>query len=358
MSVYRREGSAYWWIDIYRGDGKPRLRRSSGTTDQTEANAIESAMLLAVKGNASKERVQSLLSALFPEEPSHTSGLAISSAWDLFSSLPEVELSSETRRKMHTNWHRFVRWIVQEWPSIETLDQITEACAFAFADYIRDAVPKRKTYNNIKGDIRTVLERLRYRAGLKENPFRHVPHLRTTDSISGRAFTDQEQARILETVAGTEWEGVCLMALYTGLRGGDVATLRWQDIAGGTVRLIPAKTARHRIAVAIPLHRRVRDWLDRQPHTSPYLFPTRQARHGQTNYADDFSNILRAASVFPTAGEYLSFHCWRHTFRTNLSRVGVDKATAQRLGGWTTDISEDIYNHDLDTLAEAIQALP
>jgi integrase len=56
-------------------------------------------------------------------------------------------------------------------------------------------------------------------------------------------------------------------------------------------------------------------------------------------------------------GEVVSFHSWRHTFRTLLAKAGVAKATAQKLGGWTTDIGED-YNHHHAALEKAIQALP
>jgi len=67
--------------------------------------------------------------------------------------------------------------------------------------------------------------------------------------------------------------------------------------------------------------------------------------------------VLERAGVVAGPGEVVSFHSWRHTFRTMLSRAGVPKETAQRLGGWTTDVSER-YNHDVATLAAAIASLP
>jgi integrase len=86
------------------------------------------------------------------------------------------------------------------------------------------------------------------------------------------------------------------------------------------------------------------------------VFPVRQSRHGQTNYADDFTKVLAAAGVTASSNEYLSFHCWRHTFRTRLAEKGVPKEIAQKLGGWTTDLSE-LYNHDMTGLQRAVAAL-
>lgn len=37
--------------------------------------------------------------------------------------------------------------------------------------------------------------------------------------------------------------------------------------------------------------------------------------------------------------------------------AGVTKEVAQRLGGWRADISEKVYNHDMQALAEAIHRL-
>ena len=55
-----------------------------------------------------------------------------------------------------------------------------------------------------------------------------------------------------------------------------------------------------------------------------------------------FSEILKAAGVDdPT----ITFHSWRHTFRTRLAEAGVSDDLAKRLGGWTQDATVKRYDH-------------
>jgi integrase len=354
MAIYKQRGSEYWWVSIYMGRNRPRVRKSTGVTDRAEAEMIEAAMKRALRGDVTREKLEALLAVAFPEE--EPVGVPVDQAWDTFVGLPEVELAAETLRKMRTSWRRFVRWGEENWPSVERLNQVTPQMALGYADWLRDKTNKRKTYNNAKNDVKTIFQRLLYRAGMSENPFSNIPNLRTTDSLHGRAFTREEERRILEVVKGREWEGVCLAGLYTGLRLGDISQLRWDHVQGGWLRVMPGKTERHRIAVVMPLHARVRSWLETWERTSDYIFPERQYRHGKTYHAADFSRVLEAGRVADSDGAYLSFHCWRHTFRTRLAEKCVPKEIAQKLGGWTTDLSE-LYNHDMTGLQRAVAAL-
>jgi len=66
-----------------------------------------------------------------------------------------------------------------------------------------------------------------------------------------------------------------------------------------------------------------------------------------------FAAILKAAGVDdPT----ITFHSWRHTFRTRLAEAGVSNDLAKRLGGWTQDATVQRYDH-ADKTEEIRQAL-
>lgn len=54
-----------------------------------------------------------------------------------------------------------------------------------------------------------------------------------------------------------------LLGLYTGLRLGDIAKLKWGmvDFAEGTLRLMPAKTRKKKRMICIPFHPEARQFL-------------------------------------------------------------------------------------------------
>jgi integrase len=115
---------------------------------------------------------------------------------------------------------------------------------------------------------------------------------------------------------------------------------------------------KHEIVVDIPVHSRLREWLDKNMNDSKYIFENTQKHKSTIMHSEDgFADILAKAKVVAKPGEHITFHSFRHTFRTSLAAAGVDSKVAQRLGGWTTDISEKVYNHDMTSLRRAIDSL-
>lgn len=65
------------------------------------------------------------------------------------------------------------------------------------------------------------------------------------------------------------WQGFLCFSLYTGLRLGDLTTVRWTDVAGGVLRRTASKTGKHH---EIPLTAAVSDHLSRMPCRGDTLF--------------------------------------------------------------------------------------
>lgn len=63
MSVYKRVNSKYWWFNVCRGRGKPRLQGSTGKTDRKEAEAVEHVIRLAHAGKTPRARLLALVDA-------------------------------------------------------------------------------------------------------------------------------------------------------------------------------------------------------------------------------------------------------------------------------------------------------
>lgn len=71
---------------------------------------------------------------------------------------------------------------------------------------------------------------------------------------------------------------------FTALRIGDVVALRWQDVRGGFLHVVPQKTSRHRIQLVIPLHNRLVAELARHERGIGTIIPGEKGRplHQQT----------------------------------------------------------------------------
>jgi len=356
MSLYRRKGSDKWWVSIYIGSGRPRLRRSTGRTDRADAELVAAAWERAARGDIDRDRLVGIIDALLGQRPS-AMRVSLAAAWSIYTAMPDVALSPMMLSIRAGHVKRFVAWVQGRYPRVEQVDEVTRDIAMQYAEDLRPACKTPKTYNDHRSDLRTVWQTLRYRAGLAENVWDIVPRAKGRGR-TGRAFTRAEIARLLAVCraqdASGEWYGATMVALYTGLRQGDVAALSREQCLGDTIHLKPSKTARHGTRVAIPLHPALLELLAALPPHGP-LFP-RLAAHG-VERRREYAAILQAAGLCGGDAK-ISFHCLRHTWRTWLAEAGVPGEVARRMGGWTTDIDQARYNHDLSQERAAIDRLP
>jgi alpha-galactosidase len=93
--------------------------------------------------------------------------------------------------------------------------------------------------------------------------------------------------------------------------------------------------------------------------TGKPMFKTLYARYQDPNPESGFCSEVLDHCEISTRGAHISFHCWRHTFGTMLSKAKVDKETRMKLGGWSQESTADIYDHyqDFDILNAAINSL-
>jgi integrase len=141
-----------------------------------------------------------------------------------------------------------------------------------------------------------------------------------------------------------------------------VARLTWEqiDMDKRTISVIPQKTARHGVAVVLPMSDAVYAALASTPEESRHgnVLPLHAELYGNPSAAAykqlNFREVLDAAGI----GEGWTFHSWRHTFRSRLADAGVDMETAKRLCGHTQDETSRHYDHaaHLDEYKKAIDA--
>ena len=367
MSLYKKPGSDYWHMDIYRGKGRKRIKRSTGTKNLSEARIIEQGFVRVNRGESTREKMIQLLDAVLgPDEK----GLPIEDVGKFYLSCVEDEkrkLGAKTLKTRVNLAGRFAEWARRE-TRVRTADDVTVAVAWQFSEYIgKLADVTNKTRNAYMSELGTVWQMLIKRSRAKENPWTIPRVQRDRDQEqTGRAFTREEEQRIFDVAqkVGHEWFEMCVIARYTGLRMTDVKGLKWSQVDMDNRRIIvkPIKTARHGIEVGLPMHPKLAAILAaRSSAGEEYVLPERARHDGKKYFKGDmaFSKILKLAKVTDDGGgKYkLSFHCWRHTFATRLSEAGIDKDTRMALGGWTVNETERIYNHDWASLKNAVDKM-
>jgi len=309
-------------------------------------------MMQAVRTDVPTRRLVEQIRAIRGEDGA---GVPWDRVWGLYKVEQRRSIAERSEANRRQALEKLIQWVGKN-TTCGTINDFTRTHAAMFFEWLLGSGRSNKTANNIKGDLSAVWSVVLVRAGLQENVWR-VVRAAENNSRHGRAFADAEVSAIFRVAdaEGDQWGEACRIALYTGLRQGDIYALRAEHVQDGIIVLPPGKTRRSSgMVVAVPVHREIARLVDDLlKQNEGWLLPTFRRSLEQDRKL--FSKLLRRAKI-KAAGAHLSFHCFRHTFRTRLTAAGVPEEVVRRLGGWTTDIAE-VYNHDLESLRRAVDAL-
>ena len=163
-------------------------------------------------------------------------------------------------------------------------------------------------------------------------------------TVNGRSITDEERVTLLNILDGHRGELFCKLMLYCGLRPSEVQALTWQDIdlANRTIKVNKSlkrdgtvgtlKTAASYRTVPIPDH----------------LIALLQSNRSD---GDVFSHNPKWRdrmwnNIRKTAGLDFALYDLRHTYCTDLEKMGVPISIASRFMGHSNiNITAKIYTH-------------
>jgi integrase len=168
---------------------------------------------------------------------------------------------------------------------------------------------------------------------LKENPIAHVPRLNDPARPS-RVLSCEEESRLLE-VCADRLRAVILIALYTGMRRGEILGLRWRDVDVAqrciTLEAARTKTGKGR-TIPIPA------CLMESVHA--LVGQSADSVFAYRNFDKQFRATVRRAKIDP-----IRFHDLRHSYATRLLLSGVDLRTVQELLGHASVTTTQLYTH-------------
>jgi len=185
------------------------------------------------------------------------------------------------------------------------------------------------------------------------NPARGVSYPPMAGDVE-RVATAEEERRLFE-LATPELRAILTVALYAGLRKGELLNLVWADVdferrminirpraEGGSGAT--AWAPKRRKARVVPMDDRVLSVLQGLPRAirEPYVFLTakRGRRWTESGLNTEWYALLSAAGV-----KDLRFHDLRHSFATRLSRAGAPLQAVQKLLGHSRIQTTARYSH-------------
>lgn len=184
---------------------------------------------------------------------------------------------------------------------------------------------------------------------LEVNPAKNVKLLRENNQRL-RYLTRQEIERLYES-SPDHLKPIILTALLTGMRKGEILSLKWEDIDfdQGVIFVRDSKNGEMR---EIPINDQLMLTLKGEKFKSPYVFAKEDGKH-RISIRTAFKKAVKRAKI-----KDFRFHDLRHTFASHLVMSGVDLMTVKELLGHKTinmtlryaHLSSDHKRHAVNSL--------
>lgn len=342
MGLYRRSDSKVWWISFCAG-GK-QYKRSTGTENRKIAENI-----------LAKIKTQIIEGKFFDVDQSKQHN---------YEEMMEKFMKEYAPTKKITTQERYVH-------ALKHLDIFFGGLTLAdiTSSSISDYVEKRKTEGGAAhGTINREYSMLSKAFSLacrrwnwcRENPCSRIQKLPENNQID-RWLTGDEYQRLINASAGYlngQLPDIITLALFTGLREGNILSLAWDEInLFRQVIIVSKEKTKNGRPLTIPMNNTVYNLLLRRSKVrsmSGYVFITDNGTiiRGR-NLVREFDKVVAKAGI-----ENLTFHCLRHTAATWMVQNGVDIFTVKEILGHKDIRSTMRYAHHYpESLRNSIKIL-
>lgn len=204
--------------------------------------------------------------------------------------------------------------------------------------------------------LRTAMKQAEYWQSISPHDWQRIVKLREN---KGRLtfHTPEELTQILQICPSLAWKLVVLLGARAGLRRGEIAALKWEDVdfKNNQLYVAPNKTENHRY---VPLADDLKKALAK-------AYKGRKNAVFVVNVGDTASRKSHSylSAYYRKATAQLPFNCFihklRHTFASHLVQAGVDLYRVKNLMGHSSITMTEIYAHLApQDLKSAVQALP
>lgn len=231
-----------------------------------------------------------------------------------------------------------------------------------------------QTVKNIFLNLKAALDMAKKQKMISSNPCENII-LPSIKQYKANVYTITQMKQVLAVAKGTDMYLIAVIEAYLGLRKGEIAALKWDDIdfETGVVHILRSRVTVNGVVIekSPKSEAGVRDlWLGAEAlqifkdEYSNYLSETKKTGFKATGYVvhkengepfvpDSISqkwDRFREAHHLPK----IRFHDLRHTYATAMIAAGVDPKTVQtRLGHSDIQVTLNTYSHCLPTMNKA-----
>lgn len=223
------------------------------------------------------------------------------------------------------------------------LKEITPSSIEKFKKSLKDENFSNATINRYISLLKKMFNLCIKNKLIKTNPCAGVAMLRE-NNLKIRFLTKEEEKRLFKAVKDEKFSALIKLALYTGMRKGEILSLKWTNIDEKSIEILESKSGKSR---KIPNIGNLKKLLDSLPKENEYVFfnPKTQTRFQDIREA--FSDALKTAQIYN-----FRFHDLRHTAATRMVEKGVDLVVIKEILGHSTIQTTMRYAHSLETIKE------
>ena len=291
-----------------------------------------------------------------------------------------LHLAENTHKRYSSSIRKFVLFLGEE--ADQDLPTLSGTQIESFITHEQEAGLSAKTLNLDLKAIHAALGKAFKRGQVKINVAGTVD-TKPNNSAIKKAFTGAQVAQLLK-VADDEWYGFIYVAYFTGLRLGDIASLKWEmiDLASKVMTVHPQKRreAVIRPPLLIPMHKALTNWFrlrkdeidTNKPSDFVFARLSQLEVTGTTGLSNTFTRLIEKAGIenYPVKEKQLgstrgrdvyaySFHSLRATFNTELEAAGVSAEVRMKLSDHTSQDVNMLYTKpEASRLAGEISKLP
>ena len=367
-----------FYLTIKKDGGKTTIalknEEGQAITDRKEAEQERDRLTAPTKAKDDLRRVKAIASVIQDAEQrleqavsASEPRLALSEAWEAYQQQLKYigrKISEGSARTFQAYLDEFECWMVQQYPAVTVLADVTTEHAKAFAEFLCDKGETAKTFNCKTGFLRTFFNRMEEPGRIEKNPFAKI-ETHPKETQTKRALTVDELQRLIESAEG-EYKTLFIVGTFTGLRLYDCATLKWGevDLDRKLIVRLPHKTQRSGKAVRVGIPAFLHEHLSA-------IAPDQRDGYIMPEIADCYLNdrkmrvsrriraIFKAAGIERTrhaegrarAAHEEGFHALRHTFVSLMAEKGAPMATVQALVGHSNPAMTAYYHKTTDQAA-------
>lgn len=216
-------------------------------------------------------------------------------------------------------------------------------------DRLRINLLKKKSPQTVKHILALLRRIINY--GIDQGLISPLPFKITFPSVDNMKTEDlspdqlQRLIEVLDTTHLTTGANMMKLALFSGMRRGEIFKLKWEDIDfhRGFITLVEPKSGKSQ---KIPINSNTRELFESIPaKDSEYVFPARGGGP-RKDIAKDARKIKEAADL---PADFRPFHGLRHVYATMLASSGkVDMYTLQKLMTHKSPQMTQRYAHHRD----------